>query len=165
MKSIFTILLLLAGAQAQADVCTKHIACGTFEGSGQWYDKDMKPIPDTKFLETLSVRSVDSTTVEVEDRLYGEDRQPDEAWQIKARFVFRDNGQYDVVDSKGVTRASGVCREMLCTFDFFPWKGKDGNVTGNVNILRFENGKVYRHLMVTSAADDLHFQKSELTKK
>jgi hypothetical protein len=164
--SVLMSLTFFAAAHAHADACALYMPCGTYEGSGGWYGLDGKAEKNRTILEKMVVSAVDGHTLHLEEYIYAKGVPPDKGWVMKANFTFENDGTYTAVADEGTTVGHGICRNFICTFDFIPWSA-DNTMVANVNIIRFQDNKVRRLLLVTQGIDDskAFTQRSELTKK
>jgi hypothetical protein len=162
------LLTLAPAALAEAsDVCTKFIPCGTFAGTGGNFDANFKRVKGyyAHVVEKVVITAESATVARVQETLYTKGHE-DNAYVLNVRFEFQENGQYNAIGDDGHIGAAGICRHSVCTFSFFPNQNADKTLTGgNVNIMRFENGKLERTMMVTTKLGERHFQETELTKQ
>jgi hypothetical protein len=142
-------------------ICTSYLVCGTYQGSGANYDQNGNLIADSGFNERIIITAVDDRTVSVEVILYAEGQSAVNGYAFKINLQFNDKGQFSASDD-GQLFATGVCRDFVCSFDFVPFKNELGMVTGNVNIIRFEDSKLKRTMMISPSYDRLEYQRSEL---
>lgn len=160
-------LLSLAPAfAAEQDPCQKFMACGTYEGEGTAYDS--QGVKEWDFLENWQISKVNENTLRVQQAMFEKTEQREEIYSADIEITFNDEGAYEIRQPDGSLFATGVCRQMACTFSFMPRKvsseGKDYIVL-NVNTFRFTEGKLQRLLMVTSEQGMPRIQNAELTKK
>ena len=164
MKSfIFACALTLSLNASAADLCGKYMPCGVYEGHGSNLKSDGTLENPTQFTERITISSADEHSMVLEDLLYMEGQKPEDAYNIKMDVSFQENGVYTAT-LKGEFFAVGVCNESVCTFNFVPFKQPVG-VTGNVNILRFENDKLERSMLASVKLGTFLRQQSELSKK
>lgn len=153
---------------ADLNVCVSFIPCGTYVGSGNWYDINNKKLYDENYSEKIIITAVDEKTVNL--KVYFYEETPEEPW-ADANMEFAPNGQFTFTSKEGVTFGTGFCINKACTIAFYPSEFTEQNgessVNSFVNILRFEGEKLKRFNMVSDNPNDLDltFQRSELRKQ
>ncbi len=173
MKMILLALTLVTvSAQAAPKACDDFMVCGTYEGTGASYDDKNQKRDESDFVESWSLTAVDDLTIRFEQSMYPEGKPEEVFYRLDLDIVFQADGTYKAI-RRGTNRlyAAGICQTgRVCTLSMIPfdWKnpetGETG-VTGNVNILRFENNKLSREMMASVFEGKLSFQRASLTKK
>lgn len=154
-------------SHAAKDGCDS-IPCGTYEGSGSWYNVDNTP---TKaYSEKIVIASAGPTAVTLEVYIYKPGTTPSKPWSGVLTLTFDSAGQFTVDSASGHRFGSGFCVKGVCNVAFRPVEVDDGGqkyLNAFVNTLRFEGVQLKRYNMVSNSAidADIHFQRSELTKK
>jgi hypothetical protein len=160
------LLAIIPAFAAEQDPCQKFMPCGVYEGEGTDYESDGKnPV---EFIETWKISKVNENTLHIEQAMFEKDGKREKFYDINANVVFDSEGVYSIRRKDGSLFATGVCREMACTFNFMPRKvQRDGKdiVVLNVNTFRFIEGKMQRWMMVTTGVEQPTYQTALLKKK
>ena len=162
-------MFLSSAAFATPNACVDFMKCGTYEGPGMDYDQNNQPVQDSDFVESITLSSTGDLSLNIKQSMWPTGKPDEVFYTLDLNVTFQANGTYVARRNDGRVYASGICQtSQVCTLSMIPfaWKsGENTGVTGNVNILRFENGKIYRSMMASVNKGDIRFQRSEMTKK
>lgn len=152
---------------ASADGCN-FIPCGTYEGSGSWYDANNKLLGS--HAERIEINSLSPSAVTLKIYIYPDGGTPTEPWAGVLTLNFDSAGQFTVDSESGYRFGSGFCVNAVCNVAFRPVKIENGDlkyINAFVNTLRFEGTTLKRYNMVSNSSVDseIKFERSYLAKK
>lgn len=154
--------------QASADGCS-FIPCGTYVGSGSWYDANNKLLGSHE--ERIEIESLSEMTVSLKIYIYENPETPTELWSGGSLVLnFDSTGQFTVDSENGYRFGSGFCVNAVCNVAFRPVMIEKGDLkymNAFVNTLRFEETKLRRYNMISNSSvnSEIKFERSELVKK
>lgn len=170
-KAFVTLAALLAtqvtfAETTPVDAC-KLMPCGVYQGRGGNYSIDNSEIAGDAYTETMTIMPVAGALnkVHLSLRMKWDDSQKLNDYILDTDVEFDQDGIYKIYGRRNSTDlfAVGVCKDSVCTFNFNPFKGGDnGPIVGNVNILRFSEGRASRQMMVTFDHENPTFQRTQM---
>lgn len=181
MKKFAFATLLMAftaasnSAFAGTNACDDFMKCGTYQGSGRSYDINNQVVPDSDYEEKIVLTSQGPLSINLKQSMWQPGRPDDLFYELDLEVIFQADGSYVAQYTKAAAQgkhaifASGICQTgQVCSLAMIPFKWQQGDksgVTGNVNILRFENGMLSRIMMAAAFEGDISYQRSQLSKK
>lgn len=166
--SVFSAFILFQPLFASGnEACERFIPCGTYEGTGNWFDVSGNKKDPDDFNEKLVFTPAGRMGVRVQVYIYT-GTEP-KLWTDRV-LRFDSDGAFRGLVARGKTAVTGICQNNVCTVSFYPVAvNRDGKsyVNSFVNILRFEGDTLTRQNMVMNGADltGSLFQRSQLAKK
>ena len=153
-SSLITLAASFSHASESTD-CPAQVPCGTYEGTGSWYDSAGQPKAGRSYSEKIVLSKVDENTINIKVYIYqGTIGKP---W-TDSNMIFDSNGHFVMKNAaQGYEFGSGFCVKEACTVAFQPVNVTRENppfINTFVDVLRFEGRTLKRFNMVVDGMTD-----------